>query len=355
MLIKSPSIYVQKPDLAEICGPYLKPYSSHFFLILDDTVKDKYKGSLLSTCASQSIRLTPFISSVCTHSSIREAVNLALGSGIEGILGFGTEGTLNLAKAVGFYTNLPVILIPSQYTCGTCVSCKAIVTEEFGDPISILALSQSPAMVLADTGILAESSQKTLLYSMAQALSVYPDIQAAADAIDSNLLPGDFASLTSFAFAKQSYDTILEYGKAALKSVKKHTCTQALEKVTEAVLYLGSMAEENSRPSVITSLCQGFASVPECKPYVSMCHSIGILLLMVLQHKPEEEIQQMKDFLEDELSLPVCLTDLIKNRELNTFLAPLAQAVSNGCEINSCMLFSMDWKTIAGAFLYLEN
>ncbi len=358
MLIKSPSIYLQKPDLTEICGPYLRPYGSHFLLILDETVKDKYKGGLFSTCASQSIRLTPFVRSACTHASIREAVNKALGSGIDGILGFGASGALNLAKAVGFYTNLPVILIPSRYTFHTCVSSKAAVTADgtaANGNVLFLALSQSPAMVLADTGILAESPLRALRRSMAQALSVDPDVRAGADAIQFNLVPGDFCSLTALAFARQSSDTIAEYGAEALKSLQTHTCTQALERVTEAVLYLGSMAEENKNPGVIASLHKGFSSVPECRPYASLCHAIGILLLMVLQHEPDEEIQKKRTFLKDQLGLPVRVTDLVKDVPLDSFLVPLSQTVSEACETNSCMLFSMDWKTIAGAFLYLED
>lgn len=355
MLIKSPSIYVQRPDLTEICGPYLKPYSSHFFFIFDEVVKDNYQSHIVTTCTAQSIQLTPFFSSICTHNTIRNAVNEALASGADGILGFGAEGTLNLAKAVGFYTNLPVILIPSQYVCGTCTSSKAIVTNELGKPVSALTLSQSPSMVLADTGILAESSPTALANSMARSLATYPDLQSTADAVDANLLPGNFVSLTAMAFAKQCYDTILEYGKDALNDIKHHTCTQALEKVTEAILFLGSMAEENSKPSFISAVRNGYSIVTSCQFSQSTCDSIGILLLMVLQHKPEDEIQKMSNFLQNDLNLPVCLSDQIPEVHLNETVIPLAQAIATNGETNTCLLFSTDWQTIAGAFLYLEK
>lgn len=355
MLIKSPSIYIQRLDLVEICGPYLKPYSSHFFFIFDNAVKDKYQNHIFDTCIPQSIQLTCFVSSVCTHNTIRNAVNQALASGSDGILGFGAEGTLNLAKAVGFYTNLPVILIPSQYICETCVSSKALVTNASGETVSTLTLSQSPSMILADTGILAESSPITLANSMARSLATYPDIQATADAVDANLLPSDFVPLTSIAFAKQCYDTILKYGKTALNDIKHHTCTQALEKVTEAVLFLGSMAEENSKPSMISAIRTAYSAISSCKPYQSTCYSIGILLLMVLQNKPQDEINKMKNFLQNDLELPVCLTEQITNVTLKDTVLPLADAIANNNEITSCLLFSTNLQTLAGAFLYLEH
>lgn len=102
----------------------------------------------------------------CSMNEINRIVNELREENCDVIIGIGGGKTLDTAKAVGFYANLPVIIAPSiASTDAPCSALSVIYTDE-GAFESYLFLRNNPNVVLVDTAVIARSPVRMLVAGM---------------------------------------------------------------------------------------------------------------------------------------------------------------------------------------------
>jgi glycerol dehydrogenase len=114
----------------------------------------------------------------CSMNEINRIVNELREENCDVIIGIGGGKTLDTAKAVGFYANLPVIIAPSiASTDAPCSALSVIYTDE-GAFESYLFLRNNPNVVLVDTAVIARSPVRMLVAGMGDALATYYEARA---------------------------------------------------------------------------------------------------------------------------------------------------------------------------------
>lgn len=353
MRIKAPAFYYQEMELLENIGVYSSLLGRRFLIICEKKIFSQMgfqiKRSLESEgidCKVVALEENYTLEAVMQYGTKCEQIRA------EAVIGIGAYQTLDFVKAVGYYAKLPVAVVP---TMADPVILCSLWGEKYEDWQSnpILKQKKCPDMVLVDSEIIANSSVRSFVSGMVDALAVYLENKILYTSEVSGRIKKGTIPAAVLAVSRECYDRIVEYGQKALKDVRNHVCTDEVEKVTEAILYLGGIGAENGGFAAAYSIAKGIIYLEIGDWLHGECVSIGILAQMIMNGENEEEFQKMKQFLQS-LNVPVCLSD-IGVKDIRAGSEQIAKIASDIYLSNSVLPFSMGYEWIAGALMALEG
>lgn len=286
----------------------------------------------------------------CSMSEINHIIELCNQNKIDIIVGIGGGKILDTAKSVGYYKEIPVVIVPTiASTDAPCSALSVIYTEE-GVFEKYLFLKQNPNVVLVDTDIIAKAPTRLLVSGMGDALATYFEARA-CEASGSSTCAGGTTTLAAIALAELCYDTLLTEGELAKKAVEKNVCTKSVEKVIEANTLLSGIGFESGGLAGAHAIHNGFTVLPQCHHmYHGEKVAFGTLVQLVLEDSPEKEIAEVIDFC-CRIGLPVTLKQLgiteIKEEEI---MEVAKAATSEGESIHN-MPFPVTAKDVYAAIL----
>ena len=155
-IIQSPGKYIQGANAITRLGNYLKPLAERWLIVGDKFVlgfaEEKLRKSL--TDAGLAAEIVPF-GGECSHNEINRLREIAGAARCNAVLGIGGGKTLDTAKALAHFMNLPVVIAPTiASTDAPCSALSVIYTDE-GEFDSYLMLPRNPNMVIVDTRVVA--------------------------------------------------------------------------------------------------------------------------------------------------------------------------------------------------------
>lgn len=255
----------------------------------------------------------------CSIKEINRILEICNQNNIDIIIGIGGGKILDTAKSVGYYKEIPVVIVPTiASTDAPCSALSVIYTDE-GVFEKYLFLKQNPNLVLVDTDIIAKAPTRLLVSGMGDALATYFEARA-CEASGSTTCAGGTTTLAAMALAELCYDTLLTEGELAMKAVENNVCTKAVEKVIEANTLLSGIGFESGGLAGAHAIHNGFTVLPQCHHmYHGEKVAFGTLVQLILEDSPEEELAEVLDFC-CRVGLPVTLKQLgiteIKEEEI---------------------------------------
>ena len=353
MRIKAPRVYRQEKGLLEQIGEYVYPVSEKFFVICEKKISDQIGSEIKRSLEAAEIEWKNVVfEGRCTEALAMQYANDCMEAECEAILGIGENDALDLAKAAAHYADVPVVIVPTVASSNApCSSIAGLFKNGHFD--KRLRLGNCPDMVLVDSEMITAASPRYLAAGMADAIATYLENKILFQSELEGRIKKTTISATVMAVSKKSYNSILAYGQKALEDVKNHICSEEVEKIIEANIYLSGIGFENGGLAAAHSIAKGMTHLKELDLLHGECVSIGILAQMIMSGSNLEEFQTMKNFL-CSLNLPVCLSDLgIGN--LRESAEKIAKPASSAYASNPALPFSMRYEMIAGALLALEN
>lgn len=353
MRIKAPSIYYQEKGLLERIGEYVYPVSERFFIICEKNISDQIGSDIRKGLETAKIEWKKIVfEGVCTEELAMQYADKCMEAECEAIMGIGGNGVLDLAKAAGHYAGVPVVVVPTDASSNApCSSIAGLFKNAHFD--KRLRLGHCPDMVLVDSEIIAAAPARYLAAGMADAIATYLENKILFQSeLEGRIKKGTISS-TVIAASKESYDIVIAYGQKAWKDIQNHVCSDEVEKIIEANIYLSGIGFENGGLAAAHSIAKGMTHLGKSDFLHGEFVSVGILAQMVMSGENPEEFQTMKKFLHS-LELPVCLSDL-KVENLREAAEAIAKPASSAYVSNSALPFSMRYEMIAGALLALEN
>ena len=354
-VFQSPGKYIQgKGELSKL-GEYISVYSNKAVLIIDGFIFDNYEEQIRQSCKIENLNIKyERFTGECSKVEIDRIINASNDMKDIVIVGIGGGKTLDTAKAVAYYTQSPVIIVPTMASTDAPCSALSVIYTQKGEFSEYLFLKSNPDMVIMDTDIIKNAPSRLLVSGMGDALATYFEARATANS-NSNSIAGGKATKTAIALAKLCYETLLEDGYKAKQAVENHVCTKAVENIIEANTLLSGVGFESGGLAAAHAIHNGLTAIEQTHKYFhGEKVAFGTLVQLVLENESLEEINKVLEFCES-VGLPITLSDIgiseIKEEEIMN-VAKLS------CDVNETihnMPFEVDCEQVYAAILAADS
>jgi len=183
------------------------------------------------------------------------------------IIGAGGGKVLDTSRAVAANLNLPAINCPTVASSDAPCSALSVVYSESGEFEKYIFYKKNPDLVLVDTAVIAQAPPRLLVAGMGDALATWFEADTVTRAKKANLL-GGATTLSANALARLCYETLLNDGEMALKSVQQKAVTPALERLIEANTLLSGLGFESGGLAIAHSIHNGLTTLPETHQFL---------------------------------------------------------------------------------------
>ncbi len=307
-VLSSPGKYVQGPGVLNEAGNYMKDLGDNALIIADAFMVGEAEKYFKS--GNQGINCTiEKFGGECSKPEIERLKQVAAEANANIIVGFGGGKTLDTAKAVAYYRNQPVVILPSIASTDAPCSALSVIYTESGAFEEYLLLPKNPDLVLLDSQIIAQAPVRFLVAGMGDALAT----KFEAEASSKRRLPamaGGAPSISALALAELCLQTLLEYGYYARLAVEKKVTSPAVEKIIEANTYLSGIGFESGGLAAAHAIHNGFTALEETHQYYhGEKVAFSTLVQMVMEGRDSDEIMEIMGFCKL-VGLPVTLEEL---------------------------------------------
>lgn len=350
-IIISPSKYVQGENALNNIGQYVKPLGKKALAIADDFVTGLVGEQVTLSFAEADVQLAlEKFNGECSRQEIERLIVLATSNESEVIVGIGGGKTLDTAKAVAFYRNVPVVVVPTIASTDAPTSALAVIYTPEGEFSEYLMVPHNPDMVIMDSKIIAAAPVRLLVSGMGDALSTYFEARSTARS-GSMTMAGGAPTRAAQALAKLCYETLIADGLKAKVSAENGLTSQAVENIIEANTYLSGIGFESSGLAAAHAIHNGLTKLEECHHlYHGEKVAFGTLVHLVLENAPMEEIQEVLIFCKS-VGLPTNLYMMgVKEIDLDKLLEVAQASCAEGETIHN-MPFEVTPESVLSAIL----
>lgn len=350
-VIQSPSKYIQGAGALNSIGESVKLLAKNFFVIADRAVMN-IAGEQVSTSLHTSGIEHHFgqFYGECSREEIERLIAEMKQQVCDGIMGIGGGKTIDTAKAIAFYQQVPVVVVPTIASTDAPTSALSVIYSKAGAFKEYLFYPKNPDMVVIDSAIVAQAPVRLFVAGMGDALSTYFEAQACFDKRGVSMAGGG-STLAALALAKLCYQTLMEEGVKAKLAVQAGVVTEAVERVIEANTYLSGIGFESSGLAAAHAIHNGFTVLEECH---SLYHgekvAFGTLTQLVLQNSSYPQINRVMQFCY-QVGLPITLKEIHVEQDLENKIRAVAEAACAPQETIHNMPFAVTADSVYAAII----
>ncbi len=349
----SPGKYVQGKGVLKEIEEYLESLGDSFLIIVDPELKEILNEDMEKGFKNLKTFYEPF-NGECTKNEIERLKKIVEKEDLNGVIGAGGGKTLDTAKAVGYYSDIPVTVVPTIAATDAPCSALSVIYNEEGVFEEYLLLPSNPDLVLVDTGVIAKAPVRFIVSGMGDALATYFEADAAAKTMAPNMAGGE-QTLAALALAGLSYDILLEYGLAARQSVEANVVSPALEKIVEANTLLSGLGFESGGLAAAHAIHNGFTVLEEthnCTHGEKVAFST--IVQLVMEDRPIDIIEEVIYFCKS-VGLPTTLKDLGLDTYTEDDIYKVAKASCAEDETIHNMPFKVDEEMLKDAIIAADR
>lgn len=351
-IILSPTKYIQGANSLSNIAKYAK---KNAFIIADNFVMSLTENIIMESFKKENLTTTfEIFNGECSKNEINRLKEVLKEKKSEIVIGVGGGKTLDTAKALAYYSNLPVVIVPTIASTDAPCSALSVLYTDDGVFDEYLILPNNPNIVLMDTEIIAKAPARLLASGMGDALATYFEARACERSGALNM-GGGLPTKASMALAKLCFDTLISDGEKAMFAAQKCVCTKAVENIIEANTYLSGIGFESGGLAAAHAIHNGLTALEECHDlYHGEKVAFGTLVQLFLENAPMEEIDEVLFFCKN-IGLPTSLEDLgVNSIERERLLEVAKLACAPGETIHN-MPFEVTPEKVVAAILAADN
>lgn len=266
-----------------------------------DKIEKSFEGS-------DDVRRYEIFGGISSTGEIKKMQEIVEADGIDTIVAVGGGSAVDTAKATAYYSKKKVVIIPTVAATDAPCTGLSVIYNDDGTFNQYLFYPQNPDAVLVDSDVIAHAPVKFLVAGMGDALGTYFEGRASLRTESPSLENGGITR-AAMALCKLCYETLRNYGAAAITACEKQVVTPALDAIIEANVYLSGVGADNANCAAAHSFYNGLTALGGHKAPHGNCVAFGTLVQLVLEGAPKAEFEEVQDFCL-EVGLPVTLEEL---------------------------------------------
>ncbi|MFB5675270.1 iron-containing alcohol dehydrogenase family protein [Paenibacillus terreus] len=347
--VKAPHHYWNEPDLLQKSGSLIAPYGKKAFIVAGQKALEAAGPAFLESLEQAGItRTIALFDGKVTAAEIEEYTTKAAAQPTDVVIGVGGGKALDLAKAIGGRLHLPVVTVPT--IAATCASWAAvsILYDELGRFSGYLANEHSPALVLADTRVLAAAPKRYLASGIGDTIVKWYEI-----AVNLSDEPDGLDVQIATQTARLALDRLRRHALTAYETAGSGEVTPALTETVNDIIVLAGLAGTvqglKPRAGIAHAIHNSLTFVPQT---AGTLHgekvAFGLLAQTVLEGRAEHEIGELAAWLHS-LKLPVTLRELGITEVTPSIVSDIAQRVHLREETAQGLSFDVNESSLAEA------
>ena len=354
-ILIAPGKYVQGPNELSNISSYVSKLGKKSLCLITNSGMKRHKDIIDSSFSTSDTSIIyENFNGECSMTEINRIVDFCKKENINVIVGVGGGKIFDTAKAVAYYLDMPVVIVPTiASTDAPCSALSVIYTDE-GIFEKYLFLKQNPNVVLVDTDVVAKAPTRLLVAGMGDALATYFEARACETSNASSCAAGT-TTMAAQALAKLCYETLIAEGYKAKLAADNNCSTKALEKIIEANTLLSGIGFESGGLAGAHAIHNGLTVLSECHHmYHGEKVAFGTIVQLVLENAPEEELGEVLDFCAN-VGLPVTLEDLGVEEITKEKIMAVANASASPDDTIHNMPFKVTAEDVYSAILVADS
>lgn len=345
-----PGRYIQGQNILGKLPEETAKMGSRVFIIAGGTAFSSILPPLLKEWKGRIDAKVEKFTGECSDEEIKRLLGKCKGAKFDFVAGIGGGKCLDAAKCVGGALKLPVVIVPTIASTDAPCSAISIIYSTSGCFKRIEYHGRNPSFVAVDSSVICKAPPRFLISGMGDALSTWFEARSCRSTCSFNEC-GGHGLLSAFALAELCYNTLLEYGPAAVAACELQVVTPALEKIIEANTLLSGLGFESAGLASAHSIHNGLTRL---KGTHSMFHgekvAFGTLAGLFLSGHTGKVLDEVYGFCE-KVGLPTTLSDIgLKKVSRNELLDAAEGACASGESIHH-EPFSVTAETVRDAMI----
>lgn len=255
---------------------------------------------------------------VCTMQKIEDTLAQIRRADADIIIGLGGGKVIDLGRATaGKYADekkqvIPFVSVPTVAASDAPCSSLAVIYDEQDRVVKDLFVKRPPALVVVDSDIIIRAPIRTFIAGIGDALATRYEAESCLASGAHNFCGGQSTTLAQLA-AENCKNVLFSHARQAVEDGKRQALTRCFEKVLEANILLSGIGFESVGVASAHAIHHGIAELPD---HYHQAHNkmhgekvaFGVLVSMILNQKPDQEIQDVVSLCKD-IGLPTRLAD----------------------------------------------
>ena len=292
--ISSPKQFIIGTQLLSQMNDVIHHFGDNALLICDEFILPRVEQEAIPNIQAENMKaFAEKFQYECTDTEISRLRAIAESHRANVIVGIGGGKTLDVAKAVAFYSKMPVIIYPTIASTDAPCTALSVIYKDDGQFDRYLFLPQNPDAVIADTSIIAAAPERFFAAGVGDALATYFEARACYCADGLNLI-GKKPSRTGLGLAHLCYQLLSENIELAMDAVRNKVVTPALEEMIEATIYLSGVGAESGGLAAAHAVNNAMSIVDELH-HIQHGEKVvfGLLTQLVLERAPTDELNNV--------------------------------------------------------------
>lgn len=287
-------------------------YGKFAYFLIDGFIYESMKSRLEQIFAGTETRFyaSRFGGESC-QSEVDRAVDEIKALDADLLVGFGGGKTIDTAKLIADFLDIPRIIIPSAASTDAPTAGLAGLYRPDGVQIKAVKTKRNSELVLLDTEIIANAPARLFSAGMGDAMATWLEARANEKSCTPNYIgQGYRPTRAAMAIARECSEILFEDGRNALSAVKRHLVTEEVENVVEANTLLSGLGFENTGCAAAHGIHAGLSEIASAHAFLhGEKVAFSIICQMVIENTPKDEMDKIICFLND-VELPITLAQL---------------------------------------------
>lgn len=307
----SPHRYIQGKDVIDHLGRYISILpSKRPVVLMTEGGKRRFGQRVEGRLAKAEVESrVEIFKGECSTEEVERVVDVIrkTGQAVDSIIAVGGGKCIDAGKCVAFRLGVPVVICPTVASTDAPCSAVSVMYTKDGVGKGPEFFPNSPALVVVDTRIIADSPIRHFIAGMGDALATYYEARTCFQNPAGRSMVGARITIAALAIAELCAKTVFADGRRAVEAVKRGEIDSSVERIVEANTLLSGVGFESGGLAAGHAMAAGLTVIPIL--HREFLHgelvSIGLVSHLLLE-KEAGEARQVARFLA-ELGLPICL------------------------------------------------